>query len=43
MADVVLNNLSKRFGAIQAVRELSFAVNDGEFVVLLGPRPRLCG
>jgi multiple sugar transport system ATP-binding protein len=37
MADVVLNNVSKRFGAIEAVRELSFALNDGEFVVLLGP------
>ena len=37
MADVALNNVSKRFGAVEAVRELSFAVNDGEFIVLLGP------
>jgi ABC-type sugar transport system ATPase subunit len=37
MADVSLQNVSKRFGAIEAVRELSLAVNDGEFVVLLGP------
>jgi multiple sugar transport system ATP-binding protein len=37
MADVTLQNVSKRFGAIEAVRELSLAVNDGEFVVLLGP------
>jgi multiple sugar transport system ATP-binding protein len=37
MADVSVRNVSKRFGATSAVRELSFAVNDGEFVVLLGP------
>ena len=37
MADVTLQNVSKRFGAIEAVRELSLAVKDGEFVVLLGP------
>jgi multiple sugar transport system ATP-binding protein len=37
MADVILRNISKRFGAVEAVRDLSFAVNDGEFVVLLGP------
>jgi ABC-type Fe3+/spermidine/putrescine transport system ATPase subunit len=37
MADVSLQNVSKRFGAIEAVRELSLAVKDGEFVVLLGP------
>jgi multiple sugar transport system ATP-binding protein len=37
MADVILRNISKRFGAVEAVRDLSFTVNDGEFVVLLGP------
>jgi multiple sugar transport system ATP-binding protein len=37
MADVTLRNVSKRFGQIGAVRDLSFAINDGEFVVLLGP------
>ena len=37
MADVILRNISKRFGAVEAVRELSLAVNDGEFLVLLGP------
>jgi multiple sugar transport system ATP-binding protein len=37
MADVVLHNLSKRFGDIEAVRDLSLAIEDGEFVVLLGP------
>ena len=37
MADVILRNISKRFGAVEAVRELSLSVNDGEFLVLLGP------
>jgi multiple sugar transport system ATP-binding protein len=37
MADVLLRQVSKRFGAIAAVRELSLAIDDGEFVVLLGP------
>jgi len=37
MADVTLRNVSKRFGSIEAVRGLSLAINDGEFVVLLGP------
>ncbi len=37
MADVTLRNVSKRFGATEAVRDLSLSINDGEFVVLLGP------
>ncbi|MHC2254130.1 multiple sugar transport system ATP-binding protein [Bradyrhizobium embrapense] len=37
MADVTLRNVNKRFGAIEAVRDLSLTVNDGEFLVLLGP------
>lgn len=37
MADVILRNISKRFGSVEAVRDLSFAISDGEFVVLLGP------
>jgi len=37
MADVSLVNVSKRFGAVEAVRHLSLSVADGEFVVLLGP------
>ncbi len=37
MANVVLRHVSKRFGHIEAVRELSLAINHGEFVVLLGP------
>jgi multiple sugar transport system ATP-binding protein len=37
MANVALRQVSKHFGRIEAVRDLSFAVNNGEFVVLLGP------
>jgi multiple sugar transport system ATP-binding protein len=37
MANVSLRHISKRFGRVDAVRDLSLAVNDGEFVVLLGP------
>jgi len=37
MADVTLRQVSKRFGDVRAVRELSFNIADGEFVVLLGP------
>jgi len=37
MANVSLRQVSKRFGNIKAVSELSLVVNDGEFVVLLGP------
>jgi multiple sugar transport system ATP-binding protein len=37
MADVRLNSVCKSFGKIEAVRELSLNIGDGEFVVLLGP------
>lgn len=37
MANVSLRHIGKRFGKIDAVRDLSLTVNDGEFVVLLGP------
>jgi multiple sugar transport system ATP-binding protein len=37
MASVSLRHISKRFGHVNAVRDLSLVVNDGEFVVLLGP------
>jgi multiple sugar transport system ATP-binding protein len=37
MADVTLRNISKCFGNTEAVRDLSLTINDGEFVVLLGP------
>ena len=37
MAEVSLVDVSKRFGAVEAVRGLSLSIADGEFVVLLGP------
>ena len=37
MADVTLRRVSKRFGTTEAVSDLSLAIDDGEFVVLLGP------
>jgi ABC-type sugar transport system ATPase subunit len=37
MAHIRLENVSKSFGSIQAVADLSVQVNDGEFFTLLGP------
>ena len=37
MAEISLVEVSKRFGAVEAVRGLSLSISDGEFVVLLGP------
>jgi multiple sugar transport system ATP-binding protein len=37
MAEVQLQNVSKRFGLTVAVDDLSIDIKDGEFVVLLGP------
>ncbi len=37
MADISLVDVSKRFGPVEAVRNLSLSLADGEFVVLLGP------
>ena len=37
MAEVALHGVTKRFGDITAVSDLSLEVNDAEFVVLLGP------
>ena len=37
MAQVSLRHLSKRFGAVNAIRELSLDIRDREFFVLLGP------
>ena len=37
MAEISLLDVSKRFGAVDAVRELSLSIADGEFLVLLGP------
>src|ERR1700678_4831315 len=37
MAEVALEGVSKRFGATRAVSDLSLTVDDGAFMVLLGP------
>ncbi|MGI8878234.1 MAG: ATP-binding cassette domain-containing protein, partial [Candidatus Limnocylindria bacterium] len=37
MATVTCDRVSKRFGDVVAVNELSFEVHDGEFLVLVGP------
>jgi multiple sugar transport system ATP-binding protein len=37
MSDIVIDRVTKRFGEVLALKEVSLAVPDGEFVVLLGP------
>jgi multiple sugar transport system ATP-binding protein len=37
VADIVIENLRKEFGAFTAVQSSSFTVKDGEFFMLLGP------
>ncbi|MCT8329521.1 ABC transporter ATP-binding protein [Albidovulum sediminis] len=37
MAEIVIRNLCKQFGAFTAVRSSSFKIEDGEFFMLLGP------
>jgi multiple sugar transport system ATP-binding protein len=37
MSDVVLKHVTKRFGDVEAVKDLSLAVDEGEFLVILGP------
>ncbi len=37
MAEVALIGVSKSYGAVEAVRDLSLSIAHGEFVVLLGP------
>ena len=37
MAEIVIRNLRKEFGAFTAVKGSSFTVKDGEFFMLLGP------
>ncbi len=37
MAEIILAGITKRFAELTAVADLSFAVGDGDFMVLLGP------
>src|SRR3954451_12156210 len=37
MAPVSFESVTKRFDAVEAVRELTLAASDGEFLVLVGP------
>ncbi|MGL6208866.1 MAG: ATP-binding cassette domain-containing protein, partial [Paracoccaceae bacterium] len=37
MAQVVLRNVMKVYGGVTAVNDVSFTVEDGEFVALVGP------
>lgn len=37
MAEVVLSDVSKKFGTITAISDFSLTIGDGEFIVLLGP------
>jgi ABC-type sugar transport system ATPase subunit len=37
VARIELLNLTKSFGAVRAVKDLTFAIEDGEFVVFVGP------
>ena len=37
MASITLQNINKSYGAVQAVRDVSFDIADGEFFGLLGP------
>jgi multiple sugar transport system ATP-binding protein len=37
VAELVLSGVGKRFGAVQAVQDLSLNIASGEFIVLLGP------
>ncbi|MEZ5796972.1 MAG: ABC transporter ATP-binding protein [Paracoccaceae bacterium] len=37
MAEIVIRNLRKDFGAFTAVRDSTFTIGDGEFFMLLGP------
>ena len=37
MAHIILENLSKHFGAVKAVDQIDLTIQDGEFFALLGP------
>lgn len=37
MSEVAFRGLTKRFGAVSAIEDVSLTIGDGEFIVLLGP------
>jgi multiple sugar transport system ATP-binding protein len=37
LGELVLTNLSRKFGSVEAVKDVSLSIHDGEFVVFLGP------
>lgn len=37
MASIQLENLKKRYGAVEAIKGVSLDINDGEMIVLVGP------
>jgi multiple sugar transport system ATP-binding protein len=37
LADIVLQQIAKRFGEVEAVKDLTLAIAEGEFLVVLGP------
>ncbi|MCB0627273.1 MAG: ABC transporter ATP-binding protein, partial [Saprospiraceae bacterium] len=37
MAGLIVENLTKTYGALNAIDDISFEVADGEFLTLLGP------
>jgi multiple sugar transport system ATP-binding protein len=37
LGELVLANLCRRFGSVEAVKDVSLSIHDGEFVVFLGP------
>jgi len=47
MADVSISNVEKHYGALHTIKDVSFDVADGEFVILVGPsgcgKSRFCG
>jgi len=42
MAHIDFDRVTKRFGDVEAVSDLSLHVDDGDFLVLLGSRSKLC-
>jgi len=37
VADITLQRVAKRFGDVEAIKDLSISIADGEFLVILGP------